>query len=81
MPLVLRAISCAVLYPMLSTLVIRAYLYGWSDMSVIRMGLYLILPVLLFVSLDILCKLINMYRIGLEIIKKREEEMKEKKEN
>lgn len=78
MPLVLRAFSCAVLYPMFTTLGIRAYLYGVKDMSVYRMGLYIILPFLLFFSLDILWKLINMYRVGLKIIEQQEKEKKEK---
>lgn len=47
MPHVLRSLSCAVLYPMVATLGIRTYLYGYNDMSVIRMALYMILPVLL----------------------------------
>ena len=77
MPHVLRSLSCAVLYPMVATLGIRAYLYGYNDMSVIRMALYMILPVLLLISMDVLlismdvlCKLIHMYRVGLKIIAK-----------
>ena len=70
MPHVLRSLSCAVLYPMVATLGIRAYLYGYNDMSVIRMALYMILPVLLVISMDVLCKLIHMYRVGLKIIAK-----------
>ena len=70
MPHVLRSLSCAVLYPMVATLGIRAYLYGYNDMCVIRMALYMILPVLLLISTDVLCKLIHMYRVGLKIIAK-----------
>ena len=70
MPHVLRSLSCAVLYPMVATLGIRAYLYGYNDMSVIRMTLYMILHVLLLISTDVLCKLIHMYQVGLKIIEK-----------
>ena len=70
MPHVLRSLSCAVLYPMVTTLGIRAYLYGYKDMCVIRMALYLILPALLLISTDVLCKLIHMYRVGLKIVAK-----------
>ena len=42
-------------------------------MNVIHMGLYLILPLILAVSLDVLFKLIKMYRIGLQLKMKKEE--------
>ena len=74
MPHVLRSLSCAVLYPMVTTLGIRAYLYGYKDMCVIRMALYLILPLLLLISMDVLCKLIRMYRVGLKIIEKQKKD-------
>ena len=58
MPHILRSLACAVLYPMLTTLLTRAYLYGVMDNNVLRMALYLVLPTLLFFSLDLLFKLI-----------------------
>ena len=83
MPHVVRSLACAVLYPMLTTLVMRAYLYGVTDNNVFRMVLYTVLPALLFFSLDLLFKLVRMYRYGLKILaekKKEEEELKKKKE-
>lgn len=77
MPHWLRAISVAVLYPMLTSLVMRAYLYGISDNNVYRMGLYIILPVILFFSLDLLCRLIRMYRYGLKILESQKKEKTE----
>lgn len=77
MPLVLRALGCAVLYPMLTTLVMRAYLYGVADNNVLRMALYLVLPTLLFFSLDLLFKLIRMYRYGLKILAEQEKKKQE----
>ena len=73
MPHVLRSVCCGVLYPMITTLILRGYLYGVRDVNVIRMGLYLILPLILVVSLDVLFKLIKMYRIGLQLKMKKEE--------
>lgn len=73
MPHVLWSVCCGVLYPMITTLILRGYLYGVRDVNVIRMGLYLILPLILAVSLDVLFKLIKMYRIGLELKMKKEE--------
>ena len=58
---------------MITTLGIRGYLYGLRDVNVLRMGLYLILPLALAVSLDVLFKLIRMYRIGLQLKLKKEE--------
>ena len=58
---------------MITTLGIRGYLYGIRDVNVLRMGLYLILPLALAVSLDVLFKLIRMYRIGLQMKLKKEE--------
>ena len=62
---------------MLTTLATRAYLYGVTDNNVFRMALYLVLPALLFFSLDLLFKLIKMYRYGLKIIAEREKKEKE----
>ena len=70
MPLLLRSVYCGVLCP---TLGIRGYLYGLRDVNVLRMDLYLILPLALAVSLDVLFKLIRMYRIGLQLKLKKEE--------
>ena len=58
---------------MITTLGIRGYLYGLRDVNVLRMDLYLILPLALAVSLDVLFKLIRMYRIGLQLKLKKEE--------
>ena len=77
MPHVLRSFSCSVLYPMLTTLAMRGYLYGVTDSNFYRMALYTALPLLLFVSLDVLFRLIKMYRIGLKIVKEREMDKKE----
>ena len=77
MPHVLRSLGCAVLFPMLTTLVMRAYLYGVKDNNVLRMALYLVLPTLLFFSLDVLFKLIKMYRYGLKILAEQEKKKQE----
>ena len=59
----------------------RANLYGIGDNNVYRMGLYLILPTLLFFSLNLLFRLIRMYQYGLQIIEnKKKEQEKEKME-
>ena len=73
MPLLLRSVCCGVLCPMITTLGIRGYLYGLRDVNVLRMDLYLILPLALAVSLDVLFKLIRMYQIGLQLKLKKEE--------
>ena len=73
MPRLLRSVCCGVLCPMITTLGIRGYLYGIGDVNVLRMGLYLILPLALAVSLDVLFKLIRMYQFGLQMKLKKEE--------
>lgn len=77
MPHWLRALSCAIWYPMVTSLVMRAYLYGITDNNVFRMGLYTLLPTILFFSLDLLCRLIKMYQFGLEVLKKQNKEKEE----
>jgi len=73
MPLLLWNVCCGVLCPMITTLGMREHLYGIRDVNVLRMGLYLILPRALAVSLDVLFKLIRMYRISLQMKLKKEE--------
>ena len=68
---------CAVWYPMLTSLVMRAYLYGITDNNVFRMGLYTVLPTILFFSLDLLFRLIKMYRFGLNMIEMQNKEKKD----
>ena len=74
----MRALACAVLYPMITSLVCRAILYGVADTNVYRMMLYLILPLLLFISLNVLFRLIKMYRYGLQVLQAQKEKEKGK---
>ena len=66
-------VCCGVLCPMITTLGMRGYLYGIRDVNVLRMGFYLIFPRALAVTLDVLFKLIRMYRISLQMKLKKEE--------
>ena len=76
----MRALACAVLYPMFTSLGCRIVLYGVRDTNVYKMMLYLILPLLLFISLNVLFRLIKMYRFGLRVLQAQKEKEKEKEQ-
>ena len=46
-------------------------------MNVYKLMLYLILPLLLFISLNVLFRLIKMYRFGLKVLQAQKEKEKE----
>lgn len=63
---------------MITSLACRAVLYGVNDINVYRMMLYLVLPLLLFISLNVLFRLIKMYRYGLKVLQAQKAKEKEK---
>ena len=62
---------------MLTSLICRAVIYGVSDTNVYRLFLYTILPALLFVSLNVLFRLIKMYQYGVKIKQAEKDKKKE----
>lgn len=65
---------------MFTSLGCRIVLYGIRDTNVYKMMLYLILPLLLFISLNVLFRLIKMYRFGLRVLQAQKEKEKEKEQ-